>query len=47
MLMPKVVPLKGCKKVIAARKEIKARLVIGKSMYSESKSSKRAAVWVK
>ena len=46
-LMPKVVPLKVRKKVTAARKDIKARLVLRKSKYSESKSSKRVALWVK
>ena len=45
--MPKVVPLKDRKKVRAARKEIKARLVLRKSKYSKSKSSKRVALWVK
>ena len=45
--MPKVVPLKGRKKVTADRKEIKARLVLRKSRYSESKSSERVALWVK
>ena len=45
--MPEVVPLKGRKNVTAARKEIKARLVLRKSKNSESKSSERAALWVK
>ena len=44
MLMPKVVPLKGRKKVTTDRKEIKARLVPRKSMYSESKSFERVAL---
>ena len=46
-LMPKVVPLKGRKKVTAAQKEIKARLILRKSKYSESKSSERVALWIK
>ena len=45
--MSKVVPLKGPKKVRAARKEIKARLVLRKGKYSKYKSSKRVALWVK
>ena len=46
-LMPKVVPPKDRKKVTAARKEIKTRLVLRKSKYSESKSSERVALLVR
>ena len=45
--MPKVVPPKDRKKVTAARKEIKTRLVLRKSKYSESKSSERVALLVR
>ena len=46
-LMAKVVPLKDSKKVTAARKEIKSRLVLRKSKYSENKSSERVWLWIK